>query len=93
MLIITDYLQRNIVDILGICIEVEFDWSRVTNAPEDSPGHKLYQMYKQFAGEKEHTQGNDDPMENLEEEMRSDSGPTPPGAYAGLSPSNFLQFE
>ena len=93
MLIITDYLQRNIVDILGICIEVEFDWSRVTNAPEDSPGHKLCQMYKQFGGEKEHTQGNDDPMEIHEEEMRSDSSPTPPGAYAGLSPSNFLQFE
>ena len=93
MLIITDYLQRNIVDILGICIEVECDCSRVTNAPEESPGHKRYQMYIKFAGEQEHTQANDDSIEIQEEEMRSDSGPTPPGAYAGLSPSNFLQFE
>lgn len=92
LLIVTDYLQRNIVDILGICIIVEYDWGQFRNAPEDSPGYKLYQMYKQFAGEKEHTQDTDDLIE-VHGEMPSDSGPTPPGLYADLSPSNFLQFE
>ncbi|KAI4167179.1 MAG: hypothetical protein LQ343_007412 [Gyalolechia ehrenbergii] len=92
MLIITDYLQRNIVDILGICIKVEFDWSQVRNGPKVSPGSKLYQKYKQWAGEKEHPQGNDNLMDIDEGEMQPDSGPTPPSAYAGLSPSNF-QFE
>ena len=91
-LIITDSLQRNIVDILGICINIEFDWSQVQNAPEDSPGGQLYKMYKELAGENEVTQGNDI-MEIHEGEMQPDFGPTPPGAYAGLSPSNFLQFE
>ena len=99
MLIITDSLQRDIVDILGICIKidinVEFDWSQVRDAPEDSPGHKLYQMYqlyKQLVGENEHTQGNDI-MEVHEGEMRQDSGPTPPSAFAGLSPGAFFPFE
>ena len=102
MLIIADNLQRNIVDILGICIEVEFDWSHVRNAPEDSPGHKLYQRYMQFTGEKEHTQAKDARTsleqeirgeETLEEEMQADTGPTPPSAYINFSPSNLLQFE
>ncbi|KAL9045015.1 MAG: hypothetical protein Q9214_001891, partial [Letrouitia sp. 1 TL-2023] len=91
MLIITDPFQRNIVDILGMCIVIEFDWSHVR--PGDSPWDKFYQMYKQSTVGKEHTQGDDDFMEIDEGEMQPDSGPTPPGAYAGLTPSNFLQFE
>ena len=56
---LTDDLQRNIVNILGICIKRMIDWSHVKNAPKDSPEHKLYQMCMQFVGENEHTTAKD----------------------------------
>lgn len=93
LLIIYDHPLKHIVDILGICITVKFDSSQAKNTPKDSEWYKLYQMYRQSVGEEDLTQSDDDFMEIDEGEMQPDSGPTPPGAYAGLSPSNFLQFE
>ncbi|KAI4212723.1 MAG: hypothetical protein LQ351_004615 [Letrouitia transgressa] len=92
-LTIVDYLVKARVDILGISITVRINPNNAKKVPEDCEWSKLFQMYKQYAGYEEYTDGDDDVMETDGEEMQPDSGPTPPGAYAGLSPSNFLQFE
>lgn len=100
LLSLVDRLTENIADILGFCIEVKWDWSQVKDAPADSQGHKLYRMHKQLVGEEEdeedeHTEGNKNTnsVDLDQEAMHPDSGPTPPSAYASLSPSNWELYE
>ena len=100
LLSLVDRLTKNIADILGFCIEVKWDWSQVKDAPADSQGHKLYQMHKQLVGEEEeeedeHTEGNNNTnsLDLDQEAMHPDSGPTPPSAYANLSPSNWELYD
>lgn len=89
--ICSDYLLRSVVDIFGFSIR--FPEARGQLSDADRSSLSLREQWERLMGLSHQDTDIHDSMEVEEPEGLSDSGPTPPGTYAGLSPSNDFLYD